>query len=168
MLFEFLKTKKSRHIGVNKGFSGFDIQARKAKIYGDGNTLSIWTTLAIYAATVVKMLHIPDKIENRGIFISGVEPVTQNAILEAVEAETGAKFEVEHADIKLVKGKALEALKNGQMGPAMTGLHAASNFDPECKGYADFRDKLENDLVGVKPISVREAAKQVMKAQGLH
>lgn len=113
------------------------------------------------------MLRIPDKIRNRGIYISGIQGVTQNAILEALEAETATKFVIEHAEITGVKTKALEALKNGQMGLAMMGLHTASNFDPENAGFADFWDKVENDLVGVKPVTLREAVKEVMKEKGL-
>ena len=160
-------THRDRFTGLNKSFLGFDVEARKAKIYGSGNTLSCWTQLSVYASTVVNMLRNPKPILNRGIYISGIQGVTQNAILEALEAETGAKFEVEHADIKPVKGKALESLKNGAIGPAMMGLHTASNCDDENAGFADFWDKVENDLVGVKPVGVREAVKEVMKSKGL-
>lgn len=68
------------------------------------------------------MLGIPNKIKNRGIYISGIRGVTQNAVLEALEAETGTKLDVKHAEITGVKAKALEAMKNGQMRPAMMGL----------------------------------------------
>ena len=158
-----ITASKDMCIGLNKSFTGFDIEARKAKIYGLGSTLSCWTQLSVYASTVVNMLRIPNKIANRGIYISSIRGLTQNAILEALEAETGAKFDVEHAEIKGVKERALESLKEGKIGPAMVGLHTDSNFNPENSGFADFWDKVENDLVGVKPVSVREAVKAVLK-----
>ena len=99
------------------------------------------------------MLRIPNKIKNRELFASRIKPVTNSAILEAVEAETGAKFEVEHADRKQVNGKVLEALKNGQMRPAMVGLRTASNYDLEYEDFADFPRNPENDLVVVKSVS---------------
>lgn len=106
---------------------------------------------------------IPNKIANRGIYISGIRGLTQNAILEALEAETGAEFDVEHAETKGVREKALESLKEGKVGPAMMGLHTDSNFNPDNSSFADFWDKVENDLIGVKPVSVREAVKVVLK-----
>lgn len=61
------------------------------------------------------MLRNPDPIINRAAFTSGVKGVTQNAILEALEAETGEKFTVEHVDMKEIKKEAEEALERCEL-----------------------------------------------------
>lgn len=144
-----------------RGFEGFDIPARKAKIYGSGNNLSCWTPLPTIASAVVNMLRNPDVILNRGIFISGVRDLTQNAILAALEAETGDKFEVEHIDLEQIKEKALAALAKGEYKQATTGLTINSNFNEE-DSAANFWDKVENELVGIRAVTAQEAVKAAM------
>jgi len=144
-----------------RGFEGFDIPARKAKIYGSGNNLSCWTPLPTIASAVVNMLRNPDVILNRGIFISGVRDLTQNAILAALEAETGDKFEVEHIDLEQIKEKALAALAKGEYKQATMGLTINSNFNEEERA-ANFWDKVENELVGIRAVTAQEAVKAAM------
>ncbi len=144
-----------------RGFEGFDIPARKAKIYGSGNNLSCWTPLPTIASAVVNMLRNPDVILNRGIFISGVRDLTQNAILAALEAETGDKFEVEHIDLEQIKEKALAALAKGEYKQATMGLTINSNFNEE-DSAANFWDKVENELVGIRAVTAQEAVKAAM------
>ena len=144
-----------------RGFEGFDIPARKAKIYGSGNNLSCWTPLPTIASAVVNMLRNPDFILNRGIFISGVRDLTQNAILAALEAETGDKFEVEHIDLEQIKEKALAALAKGEYKQATMGLTINSNFNEE-DSAANFWDKVENELVGIRAVTAQEAVKAAM------
>ena len=144
------------------GPSGFDIANRKARIYGSGNNLSCWTPLPTIAVAVVNMLRNPSAILNRGIFVSGVLDLTQNAILTALEAETGDKFSVEHVDVRQIK-EALEALEKGEYRQATMGLTINSNFNEE-DSAANFWDKVENELVGVKPVTVQEAVRDAMSS----
>lgn len=83
--------------------------------------------------------------------------------MKALEAETGIKFEVEHVDVKEIKKKALAALEKGDYRQATMGLTINSNFNEE-DSVANFWDKVQNGLVGVKPVSVREAVKAVLKS----
>lgn len=115
------------------------------------------------ARAVVNMLHNPSAIMNRGIYISGVTDLTQNAILAALEAETGDKFSMEHVDLKQIKKEALEALERGEYREATRGLTINSNFNEE-DSAANFWNKVENDLVGVKPVSVQEAVRDAMSS----
>jgi hypothetical protein len=147
------------------GPAGFDIPNRKAKIYGSGNNLSCWTPLSAIAIAVVNMLRNPSAILNRGIYISGVLDLTQNAILAALEAETGEKFSVEHVDVEQIKKEAVEALEKGEYRQATRGLTINSNFN-EKDSAANFWDKVENDLVGVTPVSVQEATRAALSSWG--
>ena len=142
------------------GPSGFDIANRKARIYGSGNNLSCWTPIPTIAVAVVNMLRNPSATLNRSIFVSGVLDLTQNAILTALEAETGDKFSVEHVDVRQIKKEALEALEKGEYRQATRGLTINSNFNED--SAANFWDKVENELVGVKPVTVQEAVRDAM------
>jgi hypothetical protein len=147
------------------GPAGFDIPNRKARIYGSGNNLSCWTPLSAIAVAVVNMLRNPSTILNRSIFVSGVLDLTQNAILVALEAETGDKFSVEHVDVWQIKKEALEALEKEEYRQATRGLAINHNFNEE-DSVADFWDKVENELVGVKPVAVQEAVRDAMASWG--
>ncbi|KAF9641289.1 NmrA-like protein [Lasiodiplodia theobromae] len=145
------------------GPAGFDLAARKATIYGTGNNLTCWTPLPLIATALLNMLRAPDAIVNRPVFVCGVRDLTQNAILEALEAELGEKFSVEHADIKAMKAEALELLEKGEIKQAMRGLTLSGQFNEEGSA-ANFWHLVENELVGVEPVSVREAVRMTLDA----
>ena len=150
--------------GLRKGVAGFDIPSRSATIYGTGNNLSCWTPLPVIATAVVNMLHNPDPIINRGVFISGVRNLTQNTILAALEAELGKKFTVKHVDVKKIKADAMESLERGDAKMAMRGLTINSNFNEE-DSKADFWGLVDNERVGVEAVDVRVAVREYLKAE---
>lgn len=112
------------------------------KIYGSGNNLACWTPIPVIASAVMNMLRNPDTILKGPIFISGVRDLTQNAILDALEAEIGSKVEIEHIDLKPIKEIALAALANGEYRHATKGLTLNSNFNEE-ESKANFWDSRE-------------------------
>ena len=102
-----------------KGPAGFVTANRKVRIYGTGNNLACWIPLPVMGSAVANMLRNSDSIINRVVFISGVNGVTQNAILEALEAETREKFTVEYVDVKEIKKEVEEALERGELAKAV-------------------------------------------------
>ncbi|KAL8946082.1 MAG: hypothetical protein Q9222_007474 [Ikaeria aurantiellina] len=150
---------------LTAGPAGFDIINRKATIYGTGNNLACWTPLPTTVQAVHNML-LPQtlpRIINRAISICGVKGVTQNSILEALEAETGYAFEVQHVDITKIKRDAMDALSKGEWKAATRGLTLAAQFDEE-DSAANFWDLVDNAAVGVNPLTVREAVKATLEA----
>ncbi|KAL1645812.1 hypothetical protein SLS58_003696 [Diplodia intermedia] len=148
------------------GPAGFDIAARKATIYGSGNNPTCWTPLPVIAAALLNMLRAPDAVRNRAVFVCGVRDLTQNALLAALEAELGESFDVERVDIKKMKADALALLERGEVRPAMRGLTLSGQFNEE-NSAADFWHLVENELVGVEPVSVREAVGMALAAADL-
>lgn len=148
--------------GLGKGVAGFDILAHSAIIYGTGNNLSCWTPLPVVATAAVSMLLNPDLILNRGILDSGVHNLTQNSILAALEAETGQNFAIKHVDEKRIKADALEALERKDFRAATRGLTINSNFN-EQDSAANFWRLVENELVGIEAVDIREAVRDYLK-----
>lgn len=111
------------------------------------------------------LLQLCQKIINRPIFICSVKDVTQNNILAALELETESKFIVENVDIKKIIQDATEALRKGDSKAATKALTIKGQFDEE-DSAADFWHLMDNDIVGVSPVSVREAVKTVLEAMG--
>lgn len=148
---------------LTAGPAGFDIANHKATIYGSGNNLACWTPLPMIAEAVHTML-LPTtlpQILNRAIHICGVENVTQNSILAALEMETGSKFGVTHVEVKKIRQDAMQALDQADWKAATRGLTIVHQFDEE-DSAANFWDLVENDVVGISPISVREAVKEAL------
>ncbi|KAL8707179.1 MAG: hypothetical protein Q9220_007746 [cf. Caloplaca sp. 1 TL-2023] len=150
---------------LTAGPAGFDIANRKALIYGTGNNLACWTSLPATAKAVHNMLlpHTLPKIVNRAIYICGVVDVTQNNILEALQAETGSRFEVQYMDIKKIKQEAMDALSKCEWKAATRGLTLAAQFDEE-DSAANFWDMVDNAAVGLNPLTVREAVHATIEA----
>lgn len=147
---------------LSKGPAGFDIAQRKATIYDTGNNLSCWTPLPVVASAVVNMLRSPHpNILNRGVFVSGVKNVTQNAILAALESEIGEKFTVEQVALEPIKESAMKALEKGEWRNATRGLALWFNFK-EGVSKSDFWSKVENELVGVQAVGLDEAVRAVL------
>ena len=111
------------------------------------------------------MLKTPNPVLNRPIFICGVLNITQNNILAALEAEIGVDFHVEHVDVKRIKQDALESLERGEGRRANRGLALNSQFNEE-DGWADFSAKVENELVGVEAVDVRDAVREFLTVYG--
>ncbi|MCJ1394249.1 hypothetical protein MMC18_007127 [Xylographa bjoerkii] len=143
------------------GPAGFSIPTHRATIYGSGNNLACWTPLPVIALAVTNMLSNPLPIVNRGILICSVKGVTQNAILAALEAEMGETFEVEYVDVKKIREEAHAALARGEYKTATRGLTINAQYNEE-ESAANFWGKVENELVDVNPVTVREAVREAM------
>ena len=154
---------RDEFLGLRKGAAGFNIEAHKATIYGTGNNLACWTPLPVIATALVNVLRNPDPVLNQPIFICGVRGLTQNAILAALEAEMGEKFEVEYVDIQKIRQDALDALERGEPGKAMRGLTLNAQFN-EKDSAANFWNRVENSRVGVEAVDVREAVGEYLKS----
>lgn len=148
--------------GLLLGPAGFDIAGRKAKIYGTGNNPACWTPMDILASAVITILLNPEPTLNRGILIAGVKDVTQNALLEALEAELGEKFQVEYVDISGLQAEAEAALARGDTKAALRPMAMNANFN-EKVSVSNFWDRTENEVVGIKVLSVREAVKRALE-----
>lgn len=156
---------------LSKGPAGFDIKRKTATIYDTGNTLACWTPLPVVATAVVNMLRSPhhEKIINRGVFICGVENVTQNNILAALESELGAgggggggeKFTVQRVQLEPIKEAAMKSLERGEWKDATRGLALWFNFK-EGVSKANFWNRVENELVGVQAVRVEDAVRAVL------
>lgn len=107
------------------------------------------------------MLRKPDEIKNRAIFICGVRGLTQNTILAALEAETGNKFDREIVDVQEIRADALEALAVGELGKATRGLTINAQFN-ERDSAANFWHLVENEVVGIEAVDVREAVRRYL------
>jgi len=148
-----------------KGPAGFDLQNRKAIIYGSGNKKLEWTPLSTICTAMVNMLKSPEVVINRPIFILGVNDLTQNTLLAALETETGRPFKREYVDVVRLKEESMTLLGQGKLKQAMRGLTIDAQFGGEGERVG-FSGKVENELVGVQAVGVGEAVKGAFEAYG--
>lgn len=107
------------------------------------------------------MLRNPDKILICAIFISGARDLTQNAILAALEVETGDKFKTEPVDLKPIRENALAALAKGDYHQVNGGLALNANFN-EKERAVNFWHMVENDLVVIQAVTIEAAVRAAM------
>lgn len=149
-----------------KGPAGFDIQNRRARIYGTGANPLLWTPVHTMGLAVANMLRNPETILNRPIYICPLPHVTQNILLGTLERVLDTKFSVEYVDIKKINKHARIALERGEFKKAMKGLAITNQFYEEDSGN-DFSALVENELVGVEMKNVEDAVRDAIEKFGV-
>ena len=166
-----------------KGPAGFSLPTAHARIYGTGNTPLYWTPLPVLARAAVAMLRNPTPIMNRAIHICPFvarrgEPssITQRILLQTLEKVLDQTFSVENVDVEVIWKRALDVLekyKQGEPGGeqialAVKGLAVSNQFYEEDQGEEGdaFSQLVENELVGVRVMSVEEAVREAVERYG--
>lgn len=147
-----------------KGPAGFDIANKQARIYGTGSNKLCWTPLSDIAVAAANMLRNPDPIINRPIHINTVPNLTQSSLLSALEEVLNTKFTVENIDVEKIYKNARVALERGEIMKAMKGLTVGTQFYEESGN--NFTHLVENETVGVEPITVEDAVRDAISKWG--
>ncbi|KAI2622325.1 NAD(P)-binding protein [Hypoxylon sp. NC1633] len=98
--------------GLGNGFAGFDKAAKTAVVYDSGDELFQASNLAFIGRAVVAVLTRLDETANRYLSVASFNP-SQKQILRIIEAETGEKWKVEHANSADQEKIGLEKLSKG-------------------------------------------------------
>ncbi|KAJ4312041.1 hypothetical protein N0V94_007647 [Neodidymelliopsis sp. IMI 364377] len=150
-----------------KGPAGFDVGNKRARIYGTGNNPLYWTPLPTIARAASNMLRNPEKIINRPVYICPFAKgeLTQRSLLTTLEQVLEKSFTVEAIDVEKINKHAKIALERGEAGKAMKGLTVSNQFyEKDCGN--DFSHLIENETLGVEPISVEEAVRAAIAKWG--
>lgn len=100
---------------LSTGFSGLDLQERKAFIFGDGNNVVPWTTLGDVGRATANVLLHPQETLNRPVYVHSVF-MSQNQILGATKEALGDEgWETTYNDMKPLLENALADLKTGNI-----------------------------------------------------
>lgn len=139
-----------------------DCKNRSVPLIDGGNGRVSTSTRQQVGLAVAGALKSADSTKNRVIKFAGAT-VTQNQLLRIAEATTGSKWKVENIDSREAEASAFEELNkpNPNHGIAVLGLLRGLIFR-EDRG-SDFGDAVQNDLVGVKPLSQEEIKAEVEK-----
>jgi hypothetical protein len=148
-----------------KGPAGFDVTNRLARIYGSGNASLCWTPLPTIALAAANMIRKPDTIANRSILICPFPQLTQHMILAALEDVLDTKFAVENMDIDKITKHANIAMERGDMAKAGKGLTLSGQFY-EGGNPNDFRHLVENEVVGVEMMDLKDAVRDAIEQYG--
>ena len=152
--------------GLRGGHAGFNFAEHKATIYGTGNNIACWTPLRMVATALVNALRNPDQTLNRAVFICGVRDLTQNSILAALETVMKVEFKKEYIDVEQLQREALESLERGEPQKAMRGLTLSGQFN-ENDSAANFWEKVENELLGITAMDVKNAVEEYIQSEGV-
>ena len=87
---------------------GFDVTARKARVFGDGTGPMNWISLQDVAAVAVRSLD-HEMARNRVLTFGGPDVVSQRDIVGLFEKALGAKFEVEHVPVEALRQQHAQA-----------------------------------------------------------
>ena len=146
--------------GLTSGFLGFSIPARKATIYGGGDTVFTTTTLPAVGAAVVGVLRKPEETANKYVFVSSAR-TTGNELLATLEKVSGEKWEVEHRSIEETIRAGQEKMGKGDYS-GIVDLIVGSIYGLESSDVT--RDhELANGLLGLPEESLVDIVEKVLK-----
>ncbi len=83
---------------------GFDPQARKARIFGDGNAPMNWVSFIDVATAAVLALGNPRAL-NQTFAMGGPQPLSQNDMVRVFEEAGGRPFEREHVPLEMLQAQ---------------------------------------------------------------
>jgi len=155
--------------GITTGFLGFSLPARKAVIYGGGDSPFTATNLSAIGAAVAGILRKPEKTANKHIFVSSCR-TTGNELLAVLEKVSGEKWEVEHRSIeesirigkeKTVKGDWKEKMGKGDYSGIADLVVAMVYSGKDSDFTADH--ELANGLLGLPEESLTDTVARVLQ-----
>lgn len=147
---------------MKTGFLSLNIPNKTATIIDSGNEPFSTTNLPQIARGVLGVLKNPVETANKYLMIRSMT-TTQNEILAALEAETGAKFVVTH-----ITGADAERIGDEKVA---AGNHYRGFWDhvyqyqwADGAGHALKDEDCANELLGLKDEDLRESVKAVLAA----
>jgi len=141
---------------------GFNASKKSAIIYDSGTQEFTGTTLEGIGESVLGVLLHPEETRNRFVRVMSIK-TCQNELLEAFEAVTGAKWDVQRATTKalLENGRRLYSAGQGAWRLHFAVTQLLQEGQPSGQ-VAPSRDQSESDLVGVTAESPRDIAARVI------
>ena len=142
-----------------------DCKNRKVPLIDGGNSRVSTSTRTQAGIAVAGALKNADGTKNRIIKVAG-GTVSQNQLLRIAEAKTGSKWEVEQLDSREVEALAFEEWNKPKPNPGIFAIGFLRSLIFQEDRGSDFGDAVENDLVGLKPLSQEDIKAEVEKAVG--
>ncbi|KAF1981453.1 NmrA-like family protein [Aulographum hederae CBS 113979] len=144
------------------GFMGWSIPTRSATIYNGGTSSYSATNLARIGEAVSAVLLHPAETANQYVYVHSFA-VTQQRVLAALEASTGAKFAVTEAQSEELKKEGLAALEKGDEAVGLMKTVGAAVYGP--KGLFDFGGRAEEwmKVLGLEEENLEEVVGKIVK-----
>jgi hypothetical protein len=140
--------------GLSNGFSGFNFKDSTAWIFGDGNNVIPWTTLADVGKATANVLLHPEETLNRPVYVHSVF-MSHNQLFDAVKAALGSDgWTATNNDMEPLLQKALSDLQSGNISDATFVIQI--QYCLATKALAHPWEKDDNSLLGLEEWSVEK------------
>lgn len=147
--------------GIESGFLGFDVSARRAKIWDDGNAKWSATNLPTIGLAIKNALLMPEKTANRYLFTAS-HTHSSNEVLVSLENAIGKKWDVTQVNGAEKTKSGQELFAKGDHDGGYT-LILTSTFT---SGYgSDFTTEaeLDNELLGLPEEKLEDSVAAVLR-----
>ena len=146
--------------GMKSGLLKFDLKARKAVIFDDGDRKWSATNLDTIGTATVRVMQREDETRNRMLYIQSV-CTTQNDILRSLKQSTGKDWQVEHiASEEYIKQAKAEVDKNPDDYDVMDDLVAILGMlDTNWEQRKDFA----NPLLGLENENLDKVIERIVQ-----
>jgi nucleoside-diphosphate-sugar epimerase len=143
-------------------FMGLDVKAKKALVWDSGRNLVPYTTSTNTGLAVARALQHADKTANKQVFLADFMASTRD-IVEALEKETGEKFEVEQKDSEPAIKDLKERYAKGEFAATFPLIQISGGADVTI-GY-DFvgEQVVWNEKLGLPKVTLEEVVKEAVE-----
>jgi NmrA-like family. len=144
---------------LSTGFSGLDLQEKKAFIFSDGNNVVPWTTLDDVGRATANVLLHPQETLNRPVYVHSVF-MSQNQLLEATKEVLGDEgWETTYNDMKVLLETAFADLKAGNISDST--FEVQIQYCLATKALAHPWERDDNSLLGLEDWNLEKVKKLI-------
>ncbi|PYI13123.1 putative isoflavone reductase family protein CipA [Aspergillus violaceofuscus CBS 115571] len=138
------------------GFAGLDLTARKIRIFGDGDNVVPWTTLADVGRAMAAVLLHPQETRNRVVYVHSVY-LSQRELVRVVKKVLGAERweETRERDMRGLMEEAVADLREGRGVTAAT-FELQIQYCVATRELAHPWERDDSALLGVREWGVEE------------
>lgn len=147
--------------GLKTEFLGYDFKSKTAIIQDGGNIPVSFSSSRTVARAIIGALTHFEETKNKSIRIHDAV-LTQNELLALIEKSSGEKWKVEQVSTLALRDAAIEKLQRGEVDfEVIRNLLLATAY---VKDGASTWAVTDNELIGLKTVSVEETVRSVVKS----
>ena len=140
---------------------GFDLSARRATIFNDGDGKWSTTTFGSVGLAVKNALLVPEQTANRYLYVDSFT-LSQNDVLKSLEKATGSTWDATHVDAEGQKAAGLAKMASGDFSGAMSLIRYINTVEGHGGNFVTYRESA-NELLSLPKLDLDEVIAGIVK-----
>ncbi|SPO01655.1 related to isoflavone reductase family protein CipA [Cephalotrichum gorgonifer] len=145
---------------LEDGSLGIDLKRKEVTLFGDGTTVSPWSTLDAVGKATAQVLLKPEETKNRVLYISSVN-LSQSRLGGLAEEALGGEWRADTLDVQKLHDDAQARMQKGEMD--MEVIFAFLKYSMSSETYTYPWTKDDNDLLNVERLTEEQVKSIILE-----